>query len=475
MRSINLLFLITTFLAQAAHAQSAAANIEAMKAKVVKFFNASQPDSLYALAGKDFRKALSYEQFEAISNNQLFPLGPIQETVFERMNGAVAIYKLEMEAGKFQLLFSLDAEVKLKVFLVRPYKEEIKGPVTSTKTNNAKKLPIDILVDSILQKAMFLSKAVGVSVGILQDGKTYFYNYGEMQRGKGVLPVNTALYEIGSITKTFTGTLLAKAVVEGKIKLDDPINKYLPKSIPTLQLEGKAVRVVDLANHTSGLPQLPDDMIADNDITNPYATYTKEQLFNFLKRAKLESKPGSKHAYNNLAVSLIGIILEDLYKLTFENMVQTFICAPAGMQNTKQHLLATDSILKMRGYDALLTENSQWDFKAFTAAGSLRSSTKDLLEYAKFNLMQLPLTKKQTEMISLAHQTTYEVAGLKLGLNWFMQNWGTGEVLMHGGATNTFRSIFGIHKKSNTAVVILANTAVSFDDAAVEILRKISK
>lgn len=453
----------------------ASAKIEAMKVKIVTFFNAKDATGLYSLAGEDFRKALSAEQFEDISNNQLFPLAPIKEAVFEKMRSDVAIYKIVFEAGDFQLLFSQDAAEKLKVFLIRPYKKEAVGPITKTNTDNALKSPIDILVDSVMQKAMFHSKAVGTSVAVLKEGKTYFYNYGEMKRGSKNLPTKTSLYEIGSITKTFTGTLLAKAVFEGKLRLEDPISKYLPKDVPELKRDGEPVRLVHLANHTSGLPQLPDDLIKNDDITNPYATYTKEQLFNFLKRAKVSTTPGSKHAYNNLAVSLIGIILEDIYKTSFENMVQKFVATPAQMENTKQHLLPTDGVLKMQGYDASGKENSQWDFMAFTAAGSLRSSTKDLIEYAKYNLIPSALSEKEKKILALAQTTTYNSEGVELGLNWFKQNWGRGEVLMHGGATNTFVSILGINKKSGTAIVILANTVSSFDDAAVEILNQLSK
>lgn len=88
---------------------------------------------------------------------------------------------------------------------------------------------------------------VGLCIGVLQDGKTCFYGYGETAKGDGKVPDAATLFEIGSITKTFTSTLLGMAVVTGKVKLDDPVNKYLPDSIPLLQYEGRVMMLKDLA------------------------------------------------------------------------------------------------------------------------------------------------------------------------------------------------------------------------------------
>ena len=106
---------------------------------------------------------------------------------------------------------------------------------------------------------------MGLSIGILKDGKTIFYDYGETAKGNAQLPDQNTIFEIGSISKTFTAILLADAVNSGKIKLDDPVSKYLPDSIPKLQYNNVPITIASLSNHSSGIPRMPNNMSSDLD------------------------------------------------------------------------------------------------------------------------------------------------------------------------------------------------------------------
>ncbi|WP_462220460.1 serine hydrolase domain-containing protein [Ferruginibacter sp.] len=446
--------------------------IEAVQKKVVKLFNEKNADGLYALTGAGFKKQLSEESFKNVAENNLFPLGEIKSAEFEKFEKGISKYKVTADAAILSMYLSLDSLDMIQTFLFQPYKKEVSGEFKKTVTDNKLVNALDKKVDSLLQKFMFESKTVGLSIGVLKNGKTYFYNYGETKKGKGVVPSSKNLYEIGSVTKTFTGLLLAKAVVEKKIALNDPVNKFLPKKIPLIKFGNDTLKIVHLANHTSGLPPLPDNFGAA-DLVNPYKDYDEKKLLEYLKHASLSRRPGEKFEYCNLAVGLLGNILEKVNKMSYQKMVTDFICSNAAMTATKQFLTKTDTAIFMQGYTESIIFQSQWDFKALAAAGSLRSNTEDMLKYAALNLGAT--NGKLNEAIELSHQPTFNAGQQKIGLNWFIQNWGWGEILFHGGQTGGYKSFLALNKKTKNAVIILANTGVNNDAAGIEILKYLDK
>jgi CubicO group peptidase (beta-lactamase class C family) len=446
--------------------------IEAVKDKVIQYFNTQQSDSLYAMAGTAFKKQLSAEAFKTVCDNNLFPLGTFKTAEFETLEKGVAKYKATFDAAILSMYLSLDSADKLEAFLFQPYKKTVTGPITKIQTDNKQETALDKKVEDIIQPFMFESKSVGLSIGILKDGKQYFYNYGETVKGNKQLPTNKNLYEIGSVTKTFTGILLAKAVTEGKLKLTDPVNKYLPKNAALLIYDGDTAKLVHLSNHTSGLPPLPGNFDMTNEI-NPYKDYDEAKLLAYLKTAKLQRKPGTKHEYCNLGVGLLGYILSKMYKMPFEEMVTKFITSKAGMTDTREFLLKKDSALFMQGYNAALQKQSQWDLGALTAAGSLRSNTDDMLKYAQLNLETAdPVLQKAT---ALSHVSTFTNGQQQIALNWFIQNWGWGNILFHSGATGGYRSFLAVNPVTKNAVIILCNSFTNIDAAGVALQKFLDK
>jgi CubicO group peptidase (beta-lactamase class C family) len=445
---------------------------DAMKAKVIAYFNKQLSDSLYSLAGTAFKKQLSAETFKTVCDNNLFPLGQISSAEFEKIDKGVSKYKAAFDGMLLSMYISLDSTGMLQTFLFQPYKKEKSGALVKSKTDNVLISALDKKMEELVQPYMFSNNIVGLSIGVLKDGKVYFYNYGETKKGNGIIPTAKNLYEIGSITKTFTGILLAKAVTEKKISLNDPVNKYLPKNIPVITYGDDTLKIVHLTNHTSGLPGLPTNFDF-TDSVNPYRNYDEKKMMDYLQHATLSQPPGEKFEYCNFGVGLLGYILQQVNKMPFEKMVTTFITSKAGMTDTRQYLLKEDSALFVSGYDDVLTPQSQWDFKAIAAAGCLRSNTTDMLKYAMLNINSTD--KNLQKAIVLAHQPTYKNSNQQIGLGWFIQNWGWGEVLFHGGATGGYRSLLGINPATKNAIVVLCNTGVSIDELGVKILGYLDK
>jgi CubicO group peptidase (beta-lactamase class C family) len=126
----------------------------------------------------------------------------------------------------------------------------------AVKTDNPLQSELDLEVDKYVKKYYEDSKAVGLSIGITIKGKDYYYNYGQLEYGKQMLPDNKTIYEIGSITKTFTGILTAQAILDKKIGMEDDIRKYLPENYPNLQYNNHPIKIVNLASHTSRITRI---------------------------------------------------------------------------------------------------------------------------------------------------------------------------------------------------------------------------
>lgn len=321
---------------------------------------------------------------------------------------------------------------------------------------------VGVVVEKAAQKFMSDAHAVGLSVGVLKDGKTYTYNYGEVAKGGKQLPTSHTIYELASITKTFTGVLLAQAAVEKRVRLDDDVRKYLDGDYPNLEFEGQPVRLVHLINHTSRLPFVLPDRPELFKNPNPFElpkilteierNYTRADFYRDLRALKLDQAPGSDFKYSNAAAQLLGFILERVYRVPYERLVTQKITAPLGMRETKIGLSATERKRLAQGHyedgsPALPgTPQSQ-------AAGALRSSVSDLLRYVAFHL------DEKNEVVKLSHRTTWgEIRYYASGLNWQMNlTPGGHRRIWQSGGSFGFSSHCVVFPELGLGLVLLSN------------------
>jgi len=330
-------------------------------------------------------------------------------------------------------------------------------------TSNLLVTALDKEVDSIARSYIQQLNAVGLSVGILKDGKTYFYGYGTTAKDNGRIPDATTLFEIGSISKTFTATLLAIAIGEKKVRLNDPVNNYLPDSIPSLQYNNRVVTLRDLSNHSSAIPRMPSNFqSAVTDPKDPYRSYTVDELYSFLKHLQLTREPGKEFEYSNTAVGLLGTILQKVYHMSYEELILKYICGPLGMNDTRVAIRQNDSATFAKGYSENGVYNGPWNLPApFAGAGSIRSPARDMLIYADAQLGKARGSLHKA--IQLTHDTTFSNHQATLGLNWLYIKPGHEKVLFHNGGTGGYRAYLAIHTRRKFAVVLLSNCAISVD------------
>src|SRR6266700_1249334 len=210
--------------------------------------------------------------------------------------------------------------------------------------------------------ATFLKSAPqvpGLSIGVLKGGKAYTYNYGTIDKGVQRQPAADTLYPIASVTKTFTGTLLATAVLEGKVKFDDDVRKYLDGNYPNLEFQRHPIRLEHLVNHNSGLPfNLPD--IPENRPPFPPVSastkqmldkYTRKDFLGDLHKVEIKTMPGEKFSYSNSAAVLLSIVMERVYGMPYEEIVKQKVATPLGMQDTTMTVTDEQAKRLAKGYD----------------------------------------------------------------------------------------------------------------------------
>lgn len=306
-----------------------------------------------------------------------------------------------------------------------------------------------------------------IAVGIIDKNGTRYFSFGKTKSGGKKINEHT-IYELGSISKTFTGILLADMVLRGELEVDDPVEKYLPASVDIVEKDGTQITLGHLSDHTSGLPRLPDNM-DPADPANPYADYTVEKLYEFLSGFQLNRPAGSGYEYSNLGAGLLGHILSLKANKRYEELVISTIAKPLGMEETRISLTPAMKKNLAVGHDQSL-EVKNWDLSSLEGAGAIRSSVHDMLIYLKANmcLMDHPL---QAAM-KLSHMTRHDKAGggMKLGLGWHILPTATGEIVWHNGGTGGYSTFAGFNKETGVGVVVLTNSTERVDDLGFHLL-----
>jgi len=227
-----------------------------------------------------------------------------------------------------------------------------------------------------------------------------------------------------------------------------------------------------LSNHTSGLSRLPDNLdYHSSDPLDPYKDYKKEYLFAYLKTCKLNTKPGETYAYSNLAVGLLGTILEKVSGKSYEQMVEEIICTPLGMKSTAQHLSPALKQRFVTVYNEDGKETPAWNFEALAPCGALRSTVNDLLLYAKANMMMGDT--KLSKAFQLTHQVTHTQQDMKLGLGWHIIKVDGVDYIFHNGGTYGCSTFLAYNIEKKLAVVVFSNCAESVDATGGAIIKKL--
>lgn len=337
--------------------------------------------------------------------------------------------------------------------------------------------------EDIIKKHVKKSKIPGISVGLISENETRLFNFGEIKKESGIKPTSDTLYEIGSMTKTFTAILAVQLQTEGLLSLDDPIIKFLPEFTGT-DFDKNKITLYHLITHTSGLVEVPLREYPKYLIKFLFRT-TKGKVFpprygletsDFLQelsQIKLKDRPGTKFRYSNSGVGLVGKILERITNSTYEELVKSRILNVLNMHDTIITISENQKEKLATGYLHTGKEADPINIPAVASAGSICSTVSDLLKFLKVNLdlEQSPLSPamaycRSTRIdpsLSFFNKFTAKLLmgaqSIEIGLGWMAANLKKISILQHSGGTEGFSTTMMINPKSKTGVVALSNAA----------------
>jgi CubicO group peptidase (beta-lactamase class C family) len=361
---------------------------------------------------------------------------------------------------------------------VQPAPAQLIHPLLS---NNPLKSHLDSAVQKGAAAYMKNKGTVGLLIGVYKDGHNYMYSYGEAVKGTGRLPRYNQLFNLGSVAKTFVGTMLAEAVVEKRVKLTDDIRLYLPGGYPNLQYQGHPVRLVDLANHTSGMPASARELPAGQmdslkklplpQQLNFYLAYTRDTLLKDLHHFKIDSIPGAKYRYNGNAMEVLIVLLERIYKQPYEVLVTNYLKTHFSMYDTRTRIPVKQLGRFIQGYNEDGTAVKWYDPKINTGADvntnlfypggpSMNSTMNDMMKYLRAQLAE------SDPSIKLSHQLTWgsNPKEFAIGLNWMFDLEDGVKDYYHSGHTGLgFNTLCEFYPTEGVGLMIVVNDIISQD------------
>lgn len=350
-------------------------------------------------------------------------------------------------------------------------------------TDNPLKTRLDSAVRIASLNYMSDPATVGLSIAIYKDGKNYLYNYGESKKGSGQLIKVDQLFNLGSVAKTFIGVMLAEAVIERKAKLEDDIRQYLPGKYPNLEYQGRPVRLVDLANHTSALPKSSRtfpaktmDSIKNMSLPGQlhfFEAYNQDTLLKDMHQFKLDTLPGTKYDYNGNAMTILIMLLERIYHQPYEQLVTNYLKTHLGLYDTRTKVPVNQLNRFVQGYKDASRPVQWYDLKAYPASEintnlfypggpSMNSTMADMLKYVTVNVQE------KDPAIKLSHKPTLVNSdGSGVALSWMTGSSNGKPFLYHSGRTGIgFSTLCSVYPGENLGFMILVNDTLSQDNVS---------
>lgn len=297
-------------------------------------------------------------------------------------------------------------------------------------------------------------RSTGAVVGLLEpDGSRRIIAYGSS--GEEMRPLDgESVFEIGSVTKAFTGVLLADMVRRGEVKLSEPVARLLPPDVRVPSRSGKEITLLDLATHTSGLPPDPGNLTTN---AQGYNEYTVRQMYDFLAGYELPRDPGESFEYSNF-VSLLGHALSLRAGKPYETLLRERVLLPLKLGQTAVTITRDMRRRLTRGHNRFGDPQPYFVPPAFISSGRLMSTANDMLDFAAANLA----SNKTGIYAALrdARQPHRPIgdSGEFMGLGWGVDDSQSSAVGLAGG-TFGFGCYFYVDVKNRRAIVVMTNYA----------------
>ena len=430
-------------------------------------YNDEKYEDIFNSFSSEMKQALPIEKTKQFLTGLKSQVGKIEKTEFVGyQQGTFATYKTNFEKVVFAVNISLDSQNLVNGLFIKPYEEpkNTESKVINTLSN----YPTEI-AEIIFAKTKDFPNKTQLSIAVIQNGETNYY--GIIKENDTIKPTKNQnkIFEIGSITKVFTSTVFASLIEDKKLKLTDEINTFYSFSIK----DNTKISFQSLANHTSGLPRLPENLDLSNE-TNPYKNYGKREIEEYLKNLlKLENEPLKISSYSNLGAGLLGYTLGLSQKTSFQKLLQKKVFDKYKMTNsfTSSQNLNNKLVKGLNGNGEVVIN---WDFDVLFGGGGILSSTEDLVKFA--NAQFNPKNKE----LAFTRKPTFDIdESMKIGLGWHILKTDKGfNWVWHNGGTGGYSSSMVIDAEKKNGVIILSNASNindNIDDLCFKLMKQIEK
>lgn len=318
------------------------------------------------------------------------------------------------------------------------------------------------LVDEVATKLIKKGPIKSLSVGIVTKGESRIFHYGDS--AKGDKATDSSYFELASVTKTFTGLLLAQAVLDRKINLDEDIRHYLEGDFPNLEFDRMFITPRQLATHMAGLPYTfpdkpelfnhPDYDVLPFILDSLERGFSKEDFFTALHQVSLTAKPGTQFKYSNVDANLLAYILEKVYAASYEDILESAIFRRTSMSHTKLSLAQKESAQLVQGYN---TKGIKMPFVSASsrAAAALKSTMPDIMKYLAFHLDETnPLVKLDHQPMWSPDQGSYAS-----GYYWQMDSVNNERKIFQNGGSFGTSCWLELYPDTQTGIFIVTNVS----------------
>lgn len=306
-------------------------------------------------------------------------------------------------------------------------------------------------MDTIYKFMNAIPNNTQIAIAIIKNGETFYFGVKRINDTLFSIQNNASAFEIGSLTKVFTATILANFVIQGKLKLDDKINPIFDFPFNN-NLE---FTFRELANHTSGLPRLPANIrfAAIFSQSDPYKNYNEQKLEDYLKNnISLDYPKGSKSEYSNLGMGLVSYSMRKYSGHSFEKLAKEMIFDKYNMLHSSTDKTKIADIL-VEGLNDRGKPTPNWTPGALVGAGGIYSTVEDL---SKFAIAQFDSTKIELTLTRI--KTFKETETRDVGLGWFIINRKNGDHwYWHNGGTGGYSSSMVLDVKNRNGIIVLTN------------------
>lgn len=334
-------------------------------------------------------------------------------------------------------------------------------------------IPIDI-IKAIIKQEVTNKRSKSIIVGIVDANGRQIIAEGKLSDNDPRLPDSNTMYEIGSITKVFTSLSLAKMSLKNQLNINDPISKFLPKTVKTPIRNGKEISLLSLSTHRSGMPRFPYNTDPKNP-DEPYADYSVNQLYEYVSHFEPPFDIDSKWRYSNVGYGVLGTILTLVAQKNFETLITEEICKPLNLNNTVISLTAKQKENLAIGHAETGTSVGLTELGAIEAGGALRSNVTDLLTFAEENMGLITTDLYPAMQLTHVLQAKKDANDTYTTMGWTLDNNNGQNFLFKDGGMPGYCTFLGIDKKNKIGVVILSNSNNSVSDIGRHILDAANK